>query len=150
MIRILVVLALSSATAYGQAIYKGVDEKGNVIYSSTPIKGGKKVELAPISTVPATPATAASREKGNNSSDAERQNRRQALEGRLAEAQKQLDKARQDLKEGEESPETFRTKTGGIGRTVAAYEEKMKRLQEQVDRRAAEVDGLKRELANLQ
>lgn len=152
MIRILVaVVALSCATAYGQTIYKGVDEKGNVIYSSTPFKGGKKVELAPISTVPATPSSAApSREGGGEQSDADRQKRRQALEGKLAEAQRQLDKARQDLNEGESSPETFRTKSGGIGRNVAAYEDKIKKLQEEVGRRAAVVESLKQELANLQ
>lgn len=151
MIRMLILAAsLFCVTAYAQPIYKGVDEKGNVIYSNTPIKGGKKVELAPISTVPATPSSMPSREKSGGPSDTDRQNRRKALEDQLAEAQKQLDKARQDLSEGEASPETFRTQSGGIGRNVAAYEEKIKKLQQEVDRRAAVVESLKQELSKQQ
>jgi hypothetical protein len=75
---------------------------------------------------------------------------RKELEDQLAEARKRLDEARQALKEGEESPETYRTPSGAVRRNVPAYEEKMKRLQETVDQRAAEVENLQKELSSLQ
>lgn len=126
-------------------IYKSVDKDGKVIYSNVPIKGGKKVELQPITTVAPikAPAQEGARKESGKSDSAQQQ--RQAQEARLAEAQKQLDQARQALKEAEESPNTFRTKSGGIGRNVAAYEEKIKSLQEEIARREQAVEAIKRE-----
>jgi len=40
-------------SSWAQAeIYKRVDADGHVTYSSTPLKGGKKLHLAPLPTVP--------------------------------------------------------------------------------------------------
>lgn len=44
-------LLLTCAPLNAQQIYKYVDPQGKVTYSSEPIKGGKKVELPPISTI---------------------------------------------------------------------------------------------------
>lgn len=149
MFRFLVIaLALTSGVAHAQ-IYKGVDENGNVVYSNTPIKGGKKVELTPISTVPPTPASATPRDSSDSKATGG-QTRRKELENQLAEAKKKLEEARQALKEGADSPNTYRTQSGAIRRNVPAYEEKMKQLQDEVDRRAATVESIEKELSSLQ
>jgi len=44
-------LLLNCAPLAAQQIYKHVDGRGKVTYSNEPIKGGKKVDLPPISTV---------------------------------------------------------------------------------------------------
>lgn len=128
-------------------IYKSVDKDGKVIYSNVPIKGGKKVELQPITTVAPIKSPAQERVRKEIGKSDGSQQQRQAQEARLAEAQKQLDQARQALKEAEESPNTFRTKSGGIGRNVSAYEEKIKALQEEVARREQAVETIKREIS---
>ena len=48
---------LACAPLSAQQIYKYVDKQGKVTYSSEPIKGGKRVDLPPISTItlPKTP-----------------------------------------------------------------------------------------------
>jgi gas vesicle protein len=150
MFRILViVLAFSCTLAQAQPIYKAVDENGKVIYSNTPIKGGKKVELTPISTVPSPPPSAAPKES-TPPKIVDTSAHRKELEDQLTEARKRLDEARQALKEGEESPETYRTPSGAVRRNVPAYEEKMKQLQEAVDQRAQEVENIQKELSSLQ
>ena len=52
-------LLLNCAPLAAQTIYKHVDERGKVTYSNEPIKGGKKVDLPPISTVTLPKPTAA-------------------------------------------------------------------------------------------
>ncbi len=130
-------------------IYKYVDEKGHVTYSNKPIKGGKKVELPEISTVPApkletppTPARSAATDPAEQ--------RKQALREKIAAAEKALADAKQAYQEGSEKPEVFVRADGSRGRNMAAYEEKMKRLKEEVDRRQKELDELRAELASLE
>lgn len=146
--RHLLMLLLFTATLPARAdIYKYVDERGHVTYSNKPIKGGQKVELPEISTVPApkveprpTRAPAAN----------EREQQIEALRQRIAAAEKALAEAKQAYQEGADKPEVFVRKDGTRGRNVAAYEEKMKRLQEEVDRRQKELDDLKAQLADLE
>ncbi|HEX4858623.1 MAG TPA: hypothetical protein VFV17_06360 [Usitatibacteraceae bacterium] len=58
-------LLLAAGSAWAQAgsqaanstvIYKHVDESGRVTYANVPIKGGVKVDLEPITIIPATPS----------------------------------------------------------------------------------------------
>lgn len=141
-------LVLLAAPPVHGDIYKHVDEKGHVTYSNKPIKGGQKVELPEISTVPApkiTPPPAPAR-----SAQDELEQKRQALRERIAAAEKALAEAKQAYQEGSEKPEVFVRRDGSRGRNVAAYEEKMKRLQEEVDRRQKALDELRAELAALE
>lgn len=149
---------LSLALPAKGEMYKYVDEKGRVTYSNKPIKGGHKVDLPELSTMPAPrlppPAPAAPENK-------ERETRRQALQAQIAQEEQALAEAKQAYKEGSEKPEVWRhTKTiigkdgkpttiTETGRNVAAYEEKMKQLQADVDAHQAKLDQLKADLAAL-
>lgn len=49
------VAAPAVAPANQNVIYKHVDESGRVTYANSPIKGGVRVELEPLTVIPATP-----------------------------------------------------------------------------------------------
>lgn len=155
-------LALCVAPLAAQAeIYKSVDADGHVTYSSTPIKGGKRIILEPSSTSSSSSSAPASRQRGEYSSprdfprvDGATQRgrddtRRKILEEELATEERLLVEAKQNLKEGEANPEVFRGKDGKVYRNVAKYEEKVKTLTEQVDLHQNNVDALKTELSKL-
>jgi len=133
-------------------IYKSVDENGHVTYSSTPLKGGKKLNLEPLPTM-VPPANVQSSE-GFPRVDTETQRgrddtRRKILQDELNAEQKLLDEATQNLKDGESNPEVFKRNDGKTYRNVAKYDEKIKTLQEQVDLHKNNVDALKTELSKL-
>jgi chaperonin cofactor prefoldin len=149
---------LSLALPARGEMYKYVDEKGRVTYSNKPIKGGHKVDLPELSTMPAPrlPPPAAAKPENKD-----RETRRQALQAQIAEEEQALAEAKQAYQEGSEKPEVWRrTKTvigkdgkpttvTETGRNVAAYEEKMKRLQAEVDAHQAKLDQLRANLAAL-
>lgn len=159
-LRLLLCCSLVLAWPVQAEMYKHVDEKGRVTYSNKPIKGGQKVDLPEISTMPAPKMPAPAADKPAKP-DADKETRRKELEAQIAKAEKALADAKQAYKEGEENPEVYRrTKTvpGKDGkpttvtetrRNVAAYEEKMKRLQENVDLQQQTLDKLKAELAAM-
>jgi len=132
-------------------IYKAIDEDGHVTYSSTPIKGGKKIKLEPLPTMDApSPASPA----GFPSVDGETQRNRDdtrymILQNELSEEERMLEQAKQNLQEGESNPEVFRGKDGKTYRNVAKFDEKIKTLSEQVDLHQKNVDALKTEISKL-
>jgi hypothetical protein len=133
-------------------IYKAVDENGHVTYSSSPLKGGKKLNLEPLPTM-VPPANVQSSE-GFPRVDTETQRgrddtRRKILQDELDAEQKLLDEATQNLKDGESNPEVFKGKDGKTFRNVAKYDEKIKTLQEQVDLHKNNVEALKTELSRI-
>jgi hypothetical protein len=133
-------------------IYKHVDENGHVTYSSTPIKGGKKITLEPLPTMvpPARTSTPEGFPRVDGATQKSRDDaRRRILQDELEAEEKLLEEARQKLKEGEETPEIYRGKDGKTYRNVAKYEEKIKALQEQVDLHGSNVEALKTELSKL-
>lgn len=156
-LRHLFILCCSATFALGaQAeIYKRVDEDGHVTYSSTPIKGGKKLHLEPLPTM----APPASRANKSSSEDFPRVNsetqtrrddtRRKILEDELATEQQLLQEARAKLKEGQDNPEVYKNASGQTFRNVAKYEEKVNALQEEVSAHEKNVEALKTELSNL-
>lgn len=154
-LRYLLVLLSISPVLVQAEIYKSVDKDGHVTYSSTPIKGSKKLELEPLPTMvpPARPRSAESPEgfpKVDGATQKGRDDtRRRILEDELAAEQKLLEEARQNLKVGEENPEVFKTKDGKTFRNVAKYEEKIKKLNEQVELHQKNAEALKTELSNL-
>lgn len=139
-------------------MYKYVDERGRVTYSNKPIKGGHKVELPELSTMPA-PKLPPPKTVTPESND--RENRRQALQAQITQEEKALADAKQAYKEGSEKPEVWRrsktivgkdgkpTTITETGRNVPAYEEKMKQLQAEVEAHQKKLDQLKAELAAL-
>jgi len=131
-------------------IYKAVDEDGNVTYSSTPIKGSKKLNLNPLPTMvpPAKAASPADFPKVNSEMQKERDDdRRKILEEELATETKLLDEAKQNLSEA--SPEIFRGADGKTFRNVAKYEEKTKQMSEQIELHEKNIEALKTELSKL-
>lgn len=133
-------------------IYKSIDADGHVTYSSTPIKGGKKIILEPLPTM-VPPARTASPEDFPKVNDATQKGRdemrRKILQDELNAEEKTLGEAMQNLKEGEAKPEVYKGQDGKTYRNVAKYQEKIKALQEQVDLHQSNVDALKAELSKL-
>jgi len=154
-LRYLLVLSCLIPVLAQAEIYKAVDEDGHVTYSSTPIKGGKKIILEPLPTmVPPARARSTATPEDFPRVDGETQKRRddtrrKILEDELAAEQKLLEEARQNLKEGEEKPEGVRTKDGKIFRNVAKYDEKIKDLTGQVELHQKNVEALQTELSKL-
>ena len=48
--------ATGSAQSVSNVIYKHVDESGRVTYANSPIKGGARVDLEPLTVIPSTPS----------------------------------------------------------------------------------------------
>lgn len=145
-------------------IYKAVDADGHVTYSSTPIKGGKKISLEPLPTTlpPNRSSTTASPEGFPRVDGATQKSRddarRRILQNELSSEEKLLEEAMKNLKEAEANPEVFRVVVGKkpdgspiteTRRNVAKYEEKIKPLSAQVDLHQKNIEALKTELSKL-
>lgn len=129
-------------------IYKAVDAEGHVTYSSSPIKGGKKLNLEPLPTMkPAAPASAGFPKVNEETQRARDETRRKILQDELDTEEKLLEEARQNLDNA--SPEVFVGQEGKTFRNVARFEEKIKPLQEQVDLHTRNIAALKTELSKL-
>lgn len=145
------------------AIYKHVDANGRITYSNVKIKGAKKINLEPADTSFGTKRNQESRQptkrratpKNFPNVDANTQknrdsSRKQILLSELESEKQALIQAKQAYNEGKANPETFKTANGGIGRNVAKYQEKMKRLQANVDAHQRNIELLQKEITNIQ
>ena len=155
-------LTMSPCT-HADEMYKHVDERGRVTYSNTPIKGGKKVDLPPLSTLPIPKEIPVAAPKPTPKAELEpdKDSRRKTLLDEIAKAEKALAAAKLATKEGAEKPEVFKStktvigkdgkpaKVTQTGRNVVAYEEKMKRLNDDVALHEKNLARLKTELASL-
>lgn len=137
-------------------IYKAVDADGHVTYSSTPIKGGKRIFLEPL---PTSVPPARSRSEASSPEDFPRVDgatqknrddvRRKILEDELATEQKLLAEAREKLQVAEDTPQVYRGPDGKTYRAVARYEETVKTAKEEVSLHEKNVEALKTELSKL-
>jgi hypothetical protein len=133
-------------------IYKSVDENGHVTYSSTPLKGGKKIYLEPLPTMlpPANVQSQSNFPRVDSETQRSRDDtRRKILQDELNAEQKLLDVAQQNLRDGEANPEVFKGADGHTYRNVAKFDAKIKQLKEQVDLHQQNVDALNTELAKF-
>jgi hypothetical protein len=133
-------------------IYKAVDEDGHVTYSSTPIKGGKKLILEPLPTMMPPGKAHGSEDFPKVDDETQRgrdDTRRKILQDELNAEEKLLDEATQKLTESESNPEVYKGADGRTYRNVAKYEEKIKPLQDQVDLHKNNIEALKTELSKL-
>lgn len=162
---ILVALVTTMAADARAEIYKHVDQDGRITYSNAPMKGAKKLYLEPPLSLPSGKARVATPDnfpKVDGKAQKERDlGRRKILEDELAAEEKLLAEAKQALKEGEENPEVFKVnrvitdKDGKSSvvtetrRNVAKYEEKIKKLKEQVVLHEKNIVALKKELASV-
>lgn len=147
---VLCCLALIAADAQAE-IYKRVDEDGHVTYSSTPIKGGKKLHLEPLPTMEPPPKARGNSEFRVDSETQSRRDdrRRRILEDELATEQKALEEARAKLQEAKDSPEVYKGADGKTYRNVAKYEENVNAAQDEVTSHEQNVKALQTELSNL-
>jgi hypothetical protein len=139
------------------------DADGRVIYSNIPMKGVKKLSCFSFDGAPASGGGASNGKSPRASqptpsgfprvdSGTQRQRddaRRKILDEELAAEQSALEQAKKDYAEGESDPEVFRTAKGKIGRNVAKYEEKMKKLQENIDLHEKNIQMLQKEIAGI-
>lgn len=149
------VCALGTGAVWAD-VFKCVDDEGRVTYTNA--KAGKGCTALsqdlPVSSVPSAspqkkPAPGAFPKVDGETQRARDNDRRKILEDELAAEQKSLDQAKKELADAESDPETFRRKGGGTGRNVAAYEEKVKPLQDKVSLHERNIEALKKEIGNL-
>lgn len=137
---LLAMLCLCPVLAQAE-IYKAVDADGHVTYSSSPIRGGKKIVLEPLPTMapPARARSAATPEDFPRVDGATQRGRddtrRKILQDELSTEGRLLDESRKSLKEGE------------ANRNVP--KDKLMTLTEQVDLHQKNIDALKTELSKL-
>lgn len=147
---VLAALLLFPAWAHAE-IYKSIDKDGHVTYSSTPMKGGKKLNLEPLPTIAPPPRATKSPEdfpRVNRETQKNRDDMRsKILRDELAAEEKLLAEAKQNLDDA--SPEVFRGADGKTYRNVAKYEEKVKELNNQVGLHEQNISALKAELSKL-
>ena len=145
-------ICLMSMSAYAE-IYKSVDENGHVTYSNVPSKGASKLEIDP----PAPAASPAAKPKAQPTPsnfpkvDGQTQKKRddqrkKILQEELEAEQAALAEAKQAYTEGESKPEVYRGAGGKTFRNVVKFEEKMQRLQADVDAHERNVQLLQKEL----
>lgn len=152
----LLATALSVTIARAE-IYKRVDENGHVTYSNVPLKGATKLNLDPNPSKTNNPTNAnaktpspSSFPKVDNKTQSQRDDkRREILLSELEAERKALEAAKQAFQEGESNPEVFVGQGGKRFRNVPKFEEKMERLQADVDTHKRNIELLEKELANL-
>ena len=133
-------------------IYKAVDADGHVTYSSTPIKGGKKIILEPLPTMlpPSKGGSPENFPKVDSATQKGRDNTRYLiLQNELSNEEKLLEEAKQRLQEAEANPEVFQGQNGKTYRNVDKFDEKVKPLAEAVELHQRNIEALKTELSKL-
>jgi hypothetical protein len=144
---LLMVLALAAELTHAE-MWKCVDADGNTRYTNvkSDAKGCKALNLDPINTATA-PATKAQQKPANFPSvgtDTQRQRdagRRKILEQELAQEQQQLELAKKQLAEQQDT-------RSGSEKNYARAEERLKPFEARVRLHASNVESLKKELAN--
>lgn len=134
-------LAVLPALATAQ-VYKQVDPSGRVIYTDKPAEGAQKLDLPPVTTVPAVKPpqakdqpTGSAAEGGSGRGDAARKE----AKARLEEAERKLDAARRELAEQEE------IRLGGEATNYQKYLDRVQPYKDALTRQQLEVEALRKE-----
>jgi hypothetical protein len=142
-------------------IYKHVDEEGRVTYSNVKLKGSKKLNLEPADTNFGTNTSSEAKPASNQVTpkdfpnvNAETQknrdnSRKQILLSELASEKQALEEAKKAYEEGNANPEVARTPSGGIRRNYVKFQEKMEKLQANVDVHQRNIELLEKEISNI-
>ena len=142
------ILAMIAAPVADAEMWKCVDQDGNTRYTNvkSDAKGCKALDLDPVNTATA-PATKAQQKPANFPSvgaDTQRQRdagRRKILEQELAQEQQQLELAKKQLAEQQDT-------RSGSEKNYARVEERLKPYETRVRLHEGNVENLKKELAN--
>lgn len=146
--KLLIFISLFLGQAAHADIYKLVDENGRVTYSNTPLKGAKKLNLDPPSTIAAPkPQAPTATPPGFPRVDGETQKqrdgtRRSILEQELAAERNLLDEAKKALAEGEAT-------RLGDERNYQKYLDRVQGLKDNVTLHEKNVEALNKELAGV-
>ncbi|MDH4285572.1 MAG: DUF4124 domain-containing protein [Gallionellaceae bacterium] len=151
----LLILLCAGHTGWAQAeIYKHVDAEGNVTYTSTPMRGAKKLDISstssssPSQSRPRNEAASADFPKVDNATQRNRDDaRHRILMDELATEEKLLAEVRKSLKEAEANPETF-SGADGKAQLTLKHSEKIRTLQQQVTQHEKNLDALRIELSS--
>ena len=154
LIQLFVILCLGHIGWASAEIYKRVDADGHVTYSSEPIKGGKKLELKPLPTMPGMRGSRSSTPEDFPKVDSRTQKsrditRRLILQDELSTEEQQLEQARQELSTLERNPVPVVGPDGVPFRNSSGYAEKLKAAQETVSSHEQNIKALKTEISNL-
>lgn len=146
----LLLLPCLACAGHAQAdIYKRVDKDGNVTYSNTPIKGGKKIELEPLPTMQSYKASDADAARVKETTQKSRdEQRRKILEDELDAEQKQLAQARQNLQDAQDNPQISHF-GGKTYRNVVGQEDAIKAAQDEVTQHERNIEAIKQELSRI-
>jgi len=146
------------------AIYKHVDADGHVTYSNVKAKGAKRLDIAPANTNFGTAAQKKRKKKSKESAanfpkvDQKTQNKRDQsrkaiLMSELASEKAALENAKKAYEEGASNPEVSKRKNAdgstSTFRNVAKYQEKLKKLQMDVDVHQRNIELLEKEISNI-
>jgi hypothetical protein len=153
-VQLFVILCLAHIGWANAEIYKRVDADGHVTYSSEPIKGGKKLELRPLPTMPGMRSSRNSTPEDFPSVDSRTQKsrditRRLILQDELSTEEQQMEQARQALSTLEQNPVPIVGPDGVLFRNSSVYAEKLKAAQEAVSAHEQNIKALKTEISNL-
>lgn len=149
-LRYLMLLPCLVYAGYAQAdIYKLVDKDGNVTYSNTPIKDGKKLDLAPLNTTAPYQASDSDVTQVKKATQKRRdEDRRRILQDELTAEEKALADARQNLKDAQDNPQVSHV-NGKTFRNVAGQDAAVQSAQDQVTLHERNVEALKTELSQV-
>jgi len=145
-------LALASLPAQAE-IFKCTDAAGHVTYSNVASKGCAKMNLEPISTVPAakpaprTPTPAGFPRVEENTQKARDNDRRKILEQEQAAEQKNLEDAKKRLAEADVAQPQERTAGGGVNQ--AKVQERTQPIRDQIQLHQRNLEAIRKELQNL-
>lgn len=136
-------------------LYKSVDADGHVTYSSIPIKGGKKLNLEPLSTMEPlakVPSHANFPKVDEPTQKARDEKRRKILEDELQAEKQLLETAKQDLQQASEQNRGDFVANGRHGHNAAVAQEyaaNVSKYTEQVNTHQKNIDALNAELSKL-
>jgi len=123
-------LLLTCAPLSADQIYKSIDEHGKVTYSNEPIKGGKKVDLPPISTVSLPKPPAAPKTDAKPVTDTDKAQQKKQLQDTITAEEKALEVAKSKALAGNTSAETVRK----LNDEVSLHEKKLAELKAELGR----------------
>jgi len=152
-IRYLTAVLMSFAALPAAAeIYKCTDADGRITYSNVQTKGCLRLNLEPISTVPAIKAPPKPSPSGfprvdENAQKARDSDRRKILEQEQEAEQKALEDAKKKLAEGEIARPEERVVGGAINQ--AKVQERTQPLRDEVQLRERNLEAIRKELQNL-
>ena len=146
-------LALSPALAQAD-IYKCTDSAGHVTYSNVQSKGCARLNLDPISTVPAakaapkTPTPSTFPRVEDNTQKARDNDRRKILEQELSAEKKSLEDARKRLADAEANPQPEDRNAGGTI-NMGKMQERLQPMRDEVQLHERNLGAIQKEMSNL-